>query len=1187
MSKKIILLIAGLILVSFSIGRPALAQCPIENGLVPCGTEDCPCTLCMFFVLIERVIEFLLFRLVPVLAVLMFVIGGILLLVSTGDPAKISTGRRIITSVLIGLAIIYGSYFFIGLILQSIGLAQWTEDIYRTWWEEGFFEIPCEEGGEAGTTLEPSEPPPAAVVFAMPIIESAKLEEIKIEKEFSSDGVVFEFHTNPIFSMSASGKVNLYKASSYARIILTDTQGNEYLIYEASGPFDSGSFSFEKKCEETCVLNSVIPKSIKTEVSEAKIKIDKIFSVEKQSDLKQEVRSMGIDSYRSHLDEYQERIKIEKINQYIKEHGLKWKAGETSVSKLSFAEKKKLLGTPKKLPNLFGFEYYEEGVFEVPELQPASSPLASSKLPRSFDWRKRHGENWLTSVKQQGLCGSCWAFATIAAIEGAINLYFNQHLDMDLSEQDILSCVPNSDGCFGGDLYYAMKYYEEEGITTEDCFPYNGYSSCEEKCSNWEDFVVKAEGTGEYIGYQVEEDFLKRSLIEKGPLSVEIASMVHAMTLVGYDTDPDDNHIIWIFKNSWGRDWGEKGYAKMKISVRWLQEILSVGLPVSISNKPNLEISCVDRDNDGYCNWGISESMPATCPAFCKPEKDCDDSNPDLGPFDLNFNCVPLGNFIPDTVPPVVGEISFFLLATARTAYVETRVSDNIGVSGCSLFVDEWNEGPMELSYPYCSSCKARMASYTFASGGTHSVYAQCWDEAGNVAKGPAIEVEIPSSPDNGDGDGDGEKNGLSIEEIQPTDAEVGVSQTFSTWVSDDEEVLRCFLKIDGSVIGEMKFSTSPCRSCTASKEYTFTTKGVHSASVKCVDKSGNMAEGPIININVSSKDCPDCAANHTDLCEDPPKCEKDCGADSQCDEKARFYSWSSGNNCYSCDSSCKHQFDSSKPLNYRLFSNNHICYYDCSINCTFSGWQVTFGSSYCKTDYCPETKTSDNICYYNRGCNPDGCHYFNSDLNKQCNLSVCTNSGWDNSKCKQTCAWKPCNPGSGWKCGENTNGSPPYCEGQSIGWGKGNDGEIICPEGTVVFNGFCEGKNDDFVKISGPRAKIIPYPQTLKTSTVFKVRSSWYCKFGCNGLFCGADGCGWACCVPGQTGVDKIELKVFDLAGKLVYNQIATGESSITWNGENNQGEQLASGAYVYVAEIYLSNGKHYTTKDYIYIQR
>ena len=119
-------------------------RCCPKRGLVPCGTPCCPCRLCDFFVLIDRILDFILFRIAPVVAVLMLVVGGGLFLVSTGNPQTITTARRIITSVFIGLAVIYGSYFFIGLILQSIGLAQWTQDIYHSWWEQGFFEIPCD-----------------------------------------------------------------------------------------------------------------------------------------------------------------------------------------------------------------------------------------------------------------------------------------------------------------------------------------------------------------------------------------------------------------------------------------------------------------------------------------------------------------------------------------------------------------------------------------------------------------------------------------------------------------------------------------------------------------------------------------------------------------------------------------------------------------------------------------------------------------------------------------------------------------------------------------------------------------------------------------------------------------------------------------------------------------------------------
>ncbi|MEA3453198.1 MAG: hypothetical protein U9Q96_02610 [Patescibacteria group bacterium] len=129
-------------------GIPVAACCPggasnPESGILPCGSICCPCTLCFFFVLIERILEFIFFNLAPPLALLMLIIGGGMFMLATGEPQKVMQARKIITSVLIGIAVIYGSFFFIGLFLQAIGLAAWTETIYIDWWEQGIFNIDC------------------------------------------------------------------------------------------------------------------------------------------------------------------------------------------------------------------------------------------------------------------------------------------------------------------------------------------------------------------------------------------------------------------------------------------------------------------------------------------------------------------------------------------------------------------------------------------------------------------------------------------------------------------------------------------------------------------------------------------------------------------------------------------------------------------------------------------------------------------------------------------------------------------------------------------------------------------------------------------------------------------------------------------------------------------------------------
>jgi hypothetical protein len=148
MNKKTKILIIGLFVGCFLIASQASAA-----GLVPCGQreddpsttiiESSPCTLCHFFVLIENILEFVFFKLTPPLALLMLIIGGAMFMLATGDPQKVTQARKIITSVLIGIVIIYGSFFLIGLLLQSIGLAVWTTDIYHGWWENGMFSIDC------------------------------------------------------------------------------------------------------------------------------------------------------------------------------------------------------------------------------------------------------------------------------------------------------------------------------------------------------------------------------------------------------------------------------------------------------------------------------------------------------------------------------------------------------------------------------------------------------------------------------------------------------------------------------------------------------------------------------------------------------------------------------------------------------------------------------------------------------------------------------------------------------------------------------------------------------------------------------------------------------------------------------------------------------------------------------------
>ena len=120
--------------------------CPKE-GIVPCGTPCCRCGFCDFFILIDHIVDFIMFKIAPVLGVLMIIIGGVMFLVSSGDPARIGRAKKIVIYSIVGLLIIYTAYIMVGLILKNIGLADWSTELYKSWWSSGVYEIDCGSQG--------------------------------------------------------------------------------------------------------------------------------------------------------------------------------------------------------------------------------------------------------------------------------------------------------------------------------------------------------------------------------------------------------------------------------------------------------------------------------------------------------------------------------------------------------------------------------------------------------------------------------------------------------------------------------------------------------------------------------------------------------------------------------------------------------------------------------------------------------------------------------------------------------------------------------------------------------------------------------------------------------------------------------------------------------------------------------
>jgi len=130
-------------------------NCPTE-GLVPCGTDNCPCDLCDLFLMFDNVLDKLLFTVVPVLAALMIVVGGAYYLISQGKPEVLSKAKSVFVSIAIGLLIIYGAWLLINLFLMTLGVTVWDGP------GEEWFKIECSSSspGPGINSTTPSTTPP-------------------------------------------------------------------------------------------------------------------------------------------------------------------------------------------------------------------------------------------------------------------------------------------------------------------------------------------------------------------------------------------------------------------------------------------------------------------------------------------------------------------------------------------------------------------------------------------------------------------------------------------------------------------------------------------------------------------------------------------------------------------------------------------------------------------------------------------------------------------------------------------------------------------------------------------------------------------------------------------------------------------------------------------------------------------
>ncbi|KAL5576552.1 hypothetical protein UlMin_018251 [Ulmus minor] len=215
-------------------------------------------------------------------------------------------------------------------------------------------------------------------------------------------------------------------------------------------------------------------------------------------------------------------------------------------------------------------------------------------LPPSIDWRQK---GLVTPVKDQGQCGSCWAFSAVAATESITKLKTGKLVS--LSEQQLVDCDTKGEdqGCQGGLMENAFQFIQHNGgLTTEANYPYRGEDGT---CNSQKASSMAATVTGYEKVPENDEKALLQA-VAKQPVSVAIdaggygfqfyssgvfdgscgTNLDHGVTAVGYGSSSDGTKC-WIVKNSWGVGWGESGYIRIQRGVGAKEGLCGIAMDAS------------------------------------------------------------------------------------------------------------------------------------------------------------------------------------------------------------------------------------------------------------------------------------------------------------------------------------------------------------------------------------------------------------------------------------------------------------------------------------------------------------------------------------------------------------------------------------------------------------------------------
>lgn len=260
-----------------------------------------------------------------------------------------------------------------------------------------------------------------------------------------------------------------------------------------------------------------------------------------------------------------------------------WKAAPSHFSDRTEAERKAVLGYRKRIRPSRG------GGASLLERSVSYSNHSVRELPMEKNWMHL---NKAHNVRDQGSCGSCWAIATISVLEAHYEIYKPQHAaDRTFSAQQTVDCTPNprecggKGGCQGATVELGMDWIVKNGLSTEEADPYTAQDGT---CSVGERKILANGGGGggafglmAYKTLEPNKDApLAEAVANVGPVAVSASAgawfeynsgvfdgcdkdtvVDHAITLYGYGED--DGKKYWLIRNSWGPEWGEKGFIRL------------------------------------------------------------------------------------------------------------------------------------------------------------------------------------------------------------------------------------------------------------------------------------------------------------------------------------------------------------------------------------------------------------------------------------------------------------------------------------------------------------------------------------------------------------------------------------------------------------------------------------------------